>query len=127
MEGMVRLRSDTTGPSDGGQLLPYYRKEKKPPGTRGPSAWDIEEEEPVTRLTEDGDNARKAAARLVANAYPGSPVRRVGPATVWEDHEYVKRSPGPLHPGVSDGEEVAPKKVWPIRDKAKSVASRLLG
>jgi len=127
----MRFRSDTLGVSDSGQLLPYYRREKYPPGAKSPSVWDTEEEEPVTRLTEEkgkGGNARKAAARIVANAYPGSPVRRMGPATVWDDHEYAKRAPGPLHPAVEDDGEAALGKRSPARDdKAKRAARRLLG
>lgn len=114
----MRRKSDTTGPADAGQLLPYYRKEKNPPGTRNPSVWDSEEQEPKTRLTKPRDeNARQVAARIVSAAYPSSPVRRRGPATVWDDHEYLRRAPSGLNVGVEEDEDDIVEETWPTRKR----------
>lgn len=106
-----------------GQLLDYYRRNKFPPGVRAPSVWDQDEEEPVDRLGEpptkpSRERAKAAVETIASDAYPGAPVRRRGPRSVWQDHEYVRRAPNKLNLGEPESaDEVVGGKPWPTREK----------
>lgn len=120
-------------PGDEGQLLKYYRKSKYPPGSKVPSVWDMEyDEDPVTRLGKPGGATATATAIITAlvNSLPGTPAKRMGPATSWADHRYMRRRPSDLYTTSVEAEgDLISNRDWPVRDttSAATIAKRIIG
>lgn len=117
-------------PGDEGQLLKYYRKSKYPPGSKVPSVWDMEyDDDPVIRLTKPGGARAAAAAILAGNAFPGTPAKRMSPATSWADHKYMQRKPSKLYTTPVEIDDLISNKDWPVRETSASaaVARHILG
>lgn len=119
-----------------GQLLPYYRKQKFPPGIQHPSNMDADHDELATRLGVDPVEEVEYLAeeevergKVAGDAYPSSPARRRGPADVWEDHKYVYRLPSQLHPQTDEeeGDDMVDPRIWPNRSQQmKAIAERII-